>query len=116
MLNNTLALTIGAESPITLTRVSEVGGSTYLLRTTEREVMLNVRQNSSSRAGVKIVSYNMLLTIRYADTVDTIGKTYTSSFTGRMEDLADPEFSAEAQIALHTLGESVMTQLAGGEV
>jgi hypothetical protein len=117
MLSNTLALTIGAESTVTLTRVSEANGSSrYLLRTSEREISLDIRQNSSSRAGKKIVSYNMLLTVRYPDTVDAFGHEYTSSFTGRFEDLSDPGFSSDAQQALHVLGSTVMSNLAAGEV
>lgn len=117
MLSNTLALTIGAESEITLTRVREDGGSSrYILRTAAREVSLDIRQNSSTQKGKKVISYNMLLTVRTPDTVDDFGTEYTSSFTGRFADLSDPVFSADAQKALHVLGATIMSNLAIGEV
>jgi hypothetical protein len=116
MFNNTLTLTVDSVD-FTLTRVKESNGtSEYIHRGDGFSYVLKIRNSQSVTNGRVYNVYNMLLSHSVAETVDSLGYTNTSSFTGRFVDLQDPANSSDMQIALHTLATALMPALAAGEV
>lgn len=117
MLANTLSLTIGAKPAVTLTRSREDGGqSVYIYRSAGVNITLKIRQNTQKSGGNLFNVYNMSLEHVVADTLTELGHTTTASFTGRLESLTDPLFSADLTAGLFNMAEPIMASLAGGEL